>query len=358
MNDYEVLKALKQVGEFEGYRQHLIGIMKRAQKIANKNKALKKIKEVRNLKPPKPPDDSQAVMAWQQDEVMEDQGEKLEQLLETSKDAPKLPMFSEENPMSWIFQVEHWFSVNEVPEMEKMAIVAVCLEGRVVNSFQWKEMRKPLISWSEFKSELIQSFQDSRMGNGYKIIMALKLDGSGTDYSVRFELLLAPWEDADMLIGAFKNGLQDDIRVNLRFTKAHNLIDIMDVAHKLEERNQVIAKCKKEKKAQSYKEEKKVQAYKEKKKAQSLKHSFGLKWMRNRFNFNKVSNLMDPTRGVTSYNTNKSLDLKGGGETINSIITQTTSSTTTTSLATPNKTCNYWTEEEVAKKSELGLCYR
>ncbi|KAF7842370.1 wall-associated receptor kinase-like 10 [Senna tora] len=63
-----------------------------------------------------------------------------------------------------------------------------------------------------------------------------------------FELLSAPLEDAPeaMLIGAYQNGLKEEIRAELRMVKAQTLMEVMDLAQQIKERNKVLAKIKEE----------------------------------------------------------------------------------------------------------------
>ncbi|KAF7810714.1 putative mitochondrial protein [Senna tora] len=101
-------------------------------------------------------------------------------------------------------ELERYFIVNAIPREEKLDAVAVCMEGKALNWLQWLEARRPVQSWSEFKTELLRRFHQSQQGNGYEVLIAHKQSNTVGEYRERFELLSAPLKDAteEMLIGA------------------------------------------------------------------------------------------------------------------------------------------------------------
>ncbi|KAF7807919.1 Retrotransposable element Tf2 [Senna tora] len=115
----------------------------------------------------------------------------------------ELPIFDGEEAIGWLFKVERYFSLNRMQDGEKLEAVA------------------------------------SQQGNNYEMLMAHKQVGTVEEYRERFELLSAPLKDApeEMLIGAYQNGLKEDIRAELRMVKAQSLLEVLDLSHKVEERN-------------------------------------------------------------------------------------------------------------------------
>ncbi|KAF7826714.1 Retrotransposable element Tf2 [Senna tora] len=132
----------------------------------------------------------------------------------------EIPIFNGEDPIGWLFRVERYFIV-----------------------------RKPVQRWSDFKMELLRCFHQSQQGNGYEILMAHKQTSDVGEYRERFELLSAPLKEAteEMLIGFYQNGLKEEVRAELRMIQAQNLLDIMDMSQKIEERNEVVEKLREEK---------------------------------------------------------------------------------------------------------------
>ncbi|KAF7802354.1 Retrotransposable element Tf2 [Senna tora] len=158
----------------------------------------------------------------------------------------ELPLFDGDDAVGWLFRVERYFSINRMKDEDKLEAMAVCLEGRALNWLQWIETREEMKTWPKFKTELLRRFHQSQLGNGYEMLMALKQIGSVAEYREKFELLSAPLKDApeDMLIGVFLNGLKEDVRAELRMSRAQNLLEVLDLAHKVEDRNNVLAKLK------------------------------------------------------------------------------------------------------------------
>lgn len=91
----------------------------------------------------------------------------------------------------------------------------------------------------DFKRQVLNRFQHSQAGDAYEMLMALRQTGTVTKYREKFEMLSAPLSEAsdDMLMGAFKNGLKEDIRAVHRIMKLGSLQEMMDLAHNVEERN-------------------------------------------------------------------------------------------------------------------------
>lgn len=70
------------------------------------------------------------------------------------------------------------------------------------------------------------------MGDAYEKVMALWQESTVEHYREEFEALTAPLKDAfeEVLIGAFKNGLNPQIRVDLHLFRAGSLTEIMGLA--------------------------------------------------------------------------------------------------------------------------------
>lgn len=57
--------------------------------------------------------------------------------------------------MGWIFRVERYFAVNEISEAERLQAVGVCLEGKALNWYYWMESLQQMLTWEDFKRELL-----------------------------------------------------------------------------------------------------------------------------------------------------------------------------------------------------------
>lgn len=70
----------------------------------------------------------------------------------------EMPTFNGEDPLEWTFKAERYFSMNHYEEAERMEAVAVCMEGKALNWFQWVESQGLIHSWTEFKTALVARF--------------------------------------------------------------------------------------------------------------------------------------------------------------------------------------------------------
>lgn len=101
------------------------------------------------------------------------------------------------------------------------------------------------MKWGTFKKLLLSRFQHSQARDAYEMLMALRQTGTVTEYRERFESLSAPLTEAsdEMLMGAFRNGLKEEIRTELRLMRIGSLQDLMDTAHGLKEKNAILDKA-------------------------------------------------------------------------------------------------------------------
>lgn len=129
-----------------------------------------------------------------------------------------LPGFNGENRDGWIAKVEHYFSVYNLPETEKMTTAVVGLEGRALNWWQWIKHRKTITSWAELKSLLLHYF---RPHNGRSLCeqwLSVIQEGTVAEYSEKFILYAAPLTHIpeDVILSTFIKGLKPLIHVELR----------------------------------------------------------------------------------------------------------------------------------------------
>ncbi|XP_009797900.1 uncharacterized protein [Nicotiana sylvestris] len=119
----------------------------------------------------------------------------------------ELPLFSGDNPYGWLNRAERYFHFNGIDDKDKLEVAAVCLEGRALNWFQWRETRIPVVTWDVFRVAILQRYTPSQLGSLYEVLIGLQQTGSVAQYREDFELLSAPLKDADdeVLMGIFIN---------------------------------------------------------------------------------------------------------------------------------------------------------
>lgn len=70
----------------------------------------------------------------------------------------EMPVFSGENPDSWLYRAKRYFEVNGLTENEKLSTVGVSLDGEALSWLQWPEARKPFQNWDQFQGQLLLRF--------------------------------------------------------------------------------------------------------------------------------------------------------------------------------------------------------
>ncbi|XP_031257121.1 uncharacterized protein LOC116115112 [Pistacia vera] len=136
--------------------------------------------------------------------------------------------------------------MNKFQEEEKVDVAAVCIEGLALNWYQWVDTRAPILSWSSFKLALVERFRHLHQGIAYEALVALKQLGTVTEFREQFEALSAPLREVGevLLMGIFTNGLKEELRAELRLCRPKTLIELIEQAYCIEERNWVLEKIK------------------------------------------------------------------------------------------------------------------
>ncbi|XP_031288075.1 uncharacterized protein LOC116146774 [Pistacia vera] len=107
------------------------------------------------------------------------------------------------------------------------------------------EGREPFKSWEELKAAVIARFWPSFQGSAHEALVALKQNSTVTEYREDFESHTAPVKDLgkELLMGVFVNGLKEEIRAELRLLRPKSLEDLIEQAHRVEEKNWVMDRC-------------------------------------------------------------------------------------------------------------------
>ena len=83
---------------------------------------------------------------------------------------PKIDMrkFDGKDPLTWIFQMEHFFDTHHVPNLQKVTIASLYLEPQQFVWYQWlcKRNKNTIISLSIFIEELI-AYHDDVKSNSF-----------------------------------------------------------------------------------------------------------------------------------------------------------------------------------------------
>jgi hypothetical protein len=77
---------------------------------------------------------------------------------------PKIDMrkFDGKGPITWIFRMDQFFDIHQVPNLQKVTFASLYLEPQQFVWYQWlcEHKKKTIISWSIFTEELISYHDD------------------------------------------------------------------------------------------------------------------------------------------------------------------------------------------------------
>lgn len=89
---------------------------------------------------------------------------------------------------------------------------------------------------------LLQCFRSSQEGSLCGRLLAIRQEGSVAKYRRKFEMSVAPLRDVpdEILEGIFVNGLMAEVWAELRLLKPVSLGEIMEIAQRSEEKNELL----------------------------------------------------------------------------------------------------------------------
>lgn len=193
-------------------------------------------------------------------------------------------------------------------------------------------------TWTEFKTEVTERFHCKQAGDEYEQLMALRQEGTVSEYRERFEALSAPLENAteEMLRGAFMNGLAEELKCDVKLMQPKNLKELMNYAGQVEERNLVSDRLQ------------------EKKEHRTAKNTSGARWSEFRPNPFRYS-LSEPIKthgGYSAVGGNK-----GGEDPKNHSEASQVASNGGGGSSSTQYSRRRLSEAEINRRRELGLCF-
>ena len=101
----------------------------------------------------------------------------------------KMPIFEVEDAYGSVYKMERYFAINGLSKREKLMAVALCLEGKALAWFQWREQQQPLRSRVEFKDMLLERFRSTQEEDLHELFFVLIQERTVMEYREKFELL-------------------------------------------------------------------------------------------------------------------------------------------------------------------------
>lgn len=153
---------------------------------------------------------------------------------------PKLevPLFTGEHVLSWLFQIEHFFTYHHIPPDQKIDIAAFYMTGKAIQWYHWLSSTHQIITWEHFSRHAELRFGPSTFINHKAQLFKLKQSSTVTAYLDEFKCLstLVQGLSLTSLLNCFLSGLRDDIQRELYILKPTSLHDAMGMAQLLEDK--------------------------------------------------------------------------------------------------------------------------
>lgn len=153
---------------------------------------------------------------------------------------PKLeiPLFSGDDVLNWLLQIELFFSYHQVPVDQKLIIAAFYMTGPALQWYHWLQNTAQLSTWEVFSRQAELRFGPSTFINHEAQLYKLKQKSTVTSYLTEFESLSTRVTGLSQsnLLNCFLSGLRDDIQYELYLLKPQDLHDAMGMARLVEDK--------------------------------------------------------------------------------------------------------------------------
>lgn len=123
-----------------------------------------------------------------------------QQLLETSSSTPidthnprlpklEIPMFSDDNPLGWLFQINCFFLYHNTPSDQRLTAASFYMTGSALQWFHWLHNTNQRSTWEVFARDLEIHFSLSSFQNHEPPLYKLHLTTTVSDYLAEFEVI-------------------------------------------------------------------------------------------------------------------------------------------------------------------------
>ncbi|XP_039066152.1 uncharacterized protein LOC120211739 [Hibiscus syriacus] len=130
----------------------------------------------------------------------------------------ELQFFDGTNPRSWIRKCEKYFSIFDVPELQKLEIAAMYFTSKAEVWFDGYIMKKSRVTWHEFVSDMCHRFTDKGYIDVIDEFNKLTQLSSAEEYEAQFEelqpylLQINPELGEEYFVSSFLSGLKEELK--------------------------------------------------------------------------------------------------------------------------------------------------
>ncbi|KAA0059479.1 hypothetical protein IC582_002784 [Cucumis melo] len=150
----------------------------------------------------------------------------------------EMPVFTGEDPDSWLFRAERYFQIHKLTESGKMLVSTVSFDGPTLNWYRSQEERDKFTSWSNMKERLLVRFRSNKDGTICRQFLRIKQESTVEEYINLFDKMVAPLYDLPerVIEDTFMNGLLPWVRSEVVFCRPKGLAKMMEVGQMVENR--------------------------------------------------------------------------------------------------------------------------
>lgn len=154
-------------------------------------------------------------------------------------------MFTGEKPDWCILKAERYFTYYNLPEEERMVAAVLSMDGDALAWYHWEDQQDPITRWVDLKALVLSRFRPAHHGGLVEQWLVVRQTGTVAEYCREFverasSIGKIPRHFA---LGAFINGLQEEIQCELRLMDPTTLKLAMEWAERIEEKDAVKIKC-------------------------------------------------------------------------------------------------------------------
>ncbi|XP_015967238.1 uncharacterized protein LOC107490956 [Arachis duranensis] len=149
------------------------------------------------------------------------------------------PRFSgAEDVFQWIYHVERFFLIYDIPEDQRLDLMAVNLEGRALAWFQMWERLEPMADWLAISTALQKQFGPSHFENPREEPLKLKQSTTVNAYFESFNDLAARVYGLDdaLLLDCFVGGLHPELKREVKARSSIFLLQAVSLAKLFKEK--------------------------------------------------------------------------------------------------------------------------
>ncbi|XP_031490495.1 uncharacterized protein LOC116257681 [Nymphaea colorata] len=145
----------------------------------------------------------------------------------------QFPKFNGEHLREWLFMAERYFLCHHVPEEEWIEIATANMIGEATTHYLWFNHNTDVQTWVKYKASLQLQFGDSTFIDYDEDLKNLVQTTTVPAYKRQFERLasMVRWPEK-ALIGAFKGGLRNDIKREMKIHRFKKCEGKWDKYHK------------------------------------------------------------------------------------------------------------------------------